>query len=222
MSRPRRLSPKGLVFHIVNRAAKKLPLFDDDGDYAAFERIMREGLQRFQVAILAYCIMPNHWHFVASPHVDGELSRFMHWITTTHACRWQAARETLGLGAVYQGRFKAIPVKADDHFLRVCRYVERNALRAGLVTAAEDWPWGSLWRRTHEDGSWLADWPVARPINWREIVNMPQTEAELAAFRSAMNRSMPFGDPEWSETVRGQFGLPPRRARGRPRRRSVL
>jgi putative transposase len=221
MSRRRRASARGLVFHVVNRAAKKTRLFEHQDDYAAFESILRTGLQRFRVAIFAYCIMPNHWHFVASPLVDGELSRFMHWLTTKHACRWHTARQTVGLGAVYQGRFKALAVKADAHFLWVCRYVERNALRAGLVTTAEDWRWSSLWCRSHGDAGWLAPWPTPMPIDWPDAVNKPQTNAELASFRAAMRMNVPFGDNDWIASVRSQLGMPPPRPRGRPRR-SVL
>ncbi len=94
-----------------------------------------------RVAVFAYCLMPNHWHLVASPTAPGALSIFMHRLTTTHARLWHRARGSAGEGAVYQGRFSAIPIQCDRHFLIVCRYVERNALRASLVSRAEDWPW---------------------------------------------------------------------------------
>jgi putative transposase len=120
---------------------------------------------------------------------------------------------------VYQGRFKAIPVSADHHFLWVCRYVERNALRACLVENAEEWRWSSL-RRENRD--WLAEWPVPRPSDWLSEVNRPQTEEELAAFRQAMRNGLPYGNPEWRLVVMARSGFRPARHRGRPRRPSVL
>ena len=97
--------------------------------------------------ILAWCIMPNHWHFVLWPQRDDELSEFTRWRSNTHAMRWHVAHDTVGFGHLYQGRFKSFPIETDAHFLSVCRYVERNALTAKLVERAEEWRWGSLWAR---------------------------------------------------------------------------
>jgi len=222
MPRPRRASPAGLVFHVINRAAKKTRLFDTISDYEAFQQVLSFAVSRFDIALFAYSIMPNHWHFVLSSCVDGELSRFMHWLTTTHARRWQLARGVDGQGAVYQGRFKSIPIETERYFLWVCRYVERNALRAGLVERAEDWRWGSLWRRHNAaaagDGPTLAEWPIVPPADWSTHVNKPQTRAELEAFRSAMGAGQPFGEDEWARMILGVLGQSPRRPRGRPRK----
>ncbi len=205
MPRRRRTSTTGLVFHVVNRGAKKSRLFDSDRDYAAFERILAAAVRRFRIALIAYCLMPNHWHLLLSPASDDELSRFMHWLTTTHACRWHIVHGTSGEGAVYQGRFKAIPVSSDHRFLWVCRYVERNAARAGLVHRAEDWRWSSLWHRLHDVGDMpLAAWPVAEPADWIDHVNRPQTDAELEAFRRCTLNGLPFGDAAWCEAVGGE------------------
>jgi putative transposase len=208
----------GLVFHVLNRAAKRTVLFESASDYAAFDALIVEALQREKVAIFAYCSMPTHWHFVLSPTVDGALSRFMHWLETTHARRWQNTRGLAGLGAVYQGRFKAIPIGRDRHFLWVCRYVERNPLRAGLVERAEDWRWSSLGRHDGERPEWLSPWPTLRPPDWRSLVNAPQTQVEVDAFRRAMRHGVPFGDEDWQQKMMAVLGAVPRRPRGRPRR----
>jgi putative transposase len=212
-----------MIFHVLNRAAKRTVLFEDPHEYALFEQLLREALQRADVALFAYCIMPNHWHFLLTPRTDGALSRFMHWLTTTHARRWQEARGLAGLGAVYQGRYKAIPVSSDDHFLWVCRYVERNPLRSSLVTCAAQWRWSSL-SHTGRGATWLADWPVTRPREWLSHVNTPQTQAELEAFRNAVQHDTPFGDENWKQEVLEILQVSPPRARGRPRKRrtSVL
>ena len=214
MARRRRIFPAGLVFHVVNRSAKRARLFNTDSDYAAFEQVLSAGAERGDVALFSYCVMPNHWHLLLSPTEGRALSRFMHWLTTTHARRWQISRDADGLGAVYQGRFKAVPVSSDRHFLWVCRYIERNALRASLVERAEDWRWSSL-STNDAPRIKLSDWPVARPDNWVELVNTPQTEAELEAFRTAVRTSEPFGDAAWKEAVLGRHG--PSKP-GRPRR----
>ena len=164
-------------------------------DYSAFERILFDAIARGDVSLFAYCLMPNHWHLLLSPRVDGSLSRFMHWLTTTHARRWQIVRHSDGQGAVYQGRFRAVPITSDEHFLCACRYVERNPLRAALVERAENWRWSSLWRRhTHADAGSLSHWPVTQPVDWIELVNAGQTPAEVDSCRrvARRKRSVPF------------------------------
>jgi putative transposase len=216
MPRRPRAATAGLIFHVVNRSAKRALLFESPNDYAAFEHVLAAAIARSDVALFAYCVMPNHWHLLLSPHIDGALSRCMHWLTTTHSRRWQTVRGLDGQGAVYQGRFKSIPVGCDEHFLWVCRYVERNALRASLVNRAEDWPWSSLARRhQHPSTSWLSQWPVPRPRDWSDIVNRPQTEAELQAFNIAVAKNAPFGRDEWKRSTMARMGVLPAR-RGRP------
>ena len=141
------MAQAGFVYHVLNRSNARLPLLRKDGDYAAFERVLAEARAEVPVPVLAYCLMPNHWHLVLWPQHDDYLSRFVGWLTLTHTQRWHAHYHNSGTGHVYQGRFKAIPVREDEHFLRVCRYVERTAWRAGLVERAQDWPWCSLGRR---------------------------------------------------------------------------
>jgi putative transposase len=223
MPRRRRICPAGVVFHVVNRAAKRARLFDHPADYHAFERILEAAVRRFGVQLFAYCVMPNHWHFLLTTLSEKSLPRCMHWLTTTHARRWQSLRAMDGNGAVYQGRYKAIPISA-ERFLWVCRYVERNALRANLVERAEDWPWSSLRHRLERrESSWLTAWPLAEPVDWIAQVNKPQTESELDAFRRAMRFGEPFAADESS---RGQLaaavGMRLNAKRGRPARVSVL
>jgi putative transposase len=215
MPRRPRSSTTGLIFHVVNRSAKRSRLFEDAADYHAFEAILRMATIRFGVAVFAYSIMPNHWHIVLTPLRDGELSRFMHWLTTTHTRRWQLAHGTEGEGAVYQGRFRAIPVAGDAHFLWVCRYVERNALRANLVDRAEDWRWSSLRLRAEINPQWLAEWPAIRPREWVREVNEPQTAAEMEAFRGAMRRGEPYADEPIRRTIECRLGIRKGRQRGR-------
>src|SRR3954447_20502884 len=138
MGRPLRFDRGGFVYHVLNRANGRLPIFLKDGDYQAFLRILAEAQEHVPgMRLLAYCLLPNHWHLVLWPRHDGELADFAHWLTLTHTQRWHAHYRDVGTGHLYQGRFKSFPVAEDAHFLQVCRYVERNALRAGLVRRAE-------------------------------------------------------------------------------------
>ncbi len=222
MPRRPRVTPGGLVYHVLNRAVARLPLFQKRVDYEAFERVLALAVERHPLRVLAYSVMPNHWHMVLWPRQDGQLTAFLRWLTHTHTMRWHAHHHTAGTGHLYQGRFKAFPVQTDEHFLTVCRYIERNALRANLVLRAEQWRWSSLWRRESgagESKSLLSEWPVERPDNWLEMVNQPQSAAELEAVRRCVTRSAPYGSASWQMHTARRLGLEfTLRPRGRPRR----
>jgi putative transposase len=223
MPRAARYAPGGYVYHALNRAVARLPLFQKDGDYAAFERVLSEALEEHPTRLLAYCLMPNHWHLVLWPRAHGELSAFLRWLTHTHSMRWHAHYHTGGTGHIYQGRFKSFPVEEDEHLLTLLRYVERNALRANLVARAEDWRWGSLWRRQQKEVTMpieLHTWPLVQPQNWLEWVNAPQTEAELAEVRRSVERGCPYGSLAWCERTARALGLDATmRPPGRPRKK---
>jgi putative transposase len=208
------------VYHALNRAVARLPLFQKDPDYEAFLRVLDEARAAFPIRVLAYCVMPNHWHFVLWPRADGELTDFLRWLTHTHTMRWHAHYHTAGTGHLYQGRFKAFPVQDGDHLYTVLRYVERNALRTGLVARAEDWRWSSLWHRLggRPPADRLSPWPVPEPADWTGHVNRPLTAAELEAVRKSVSRGRPFGSEDWQKETAARLGLNyTLRPRGRPR-----
>jgi putative transposase len=210
-----------LVYHVLNRSVAGLPLFRKERDYEAFERILVEAHERHPTRLLAWCVMRNHWHFVVWPRAKGELTAHFRWLAHTHAMRWHVAHNTVGRGHLYQGRFKSFPVEEDEHFLMVCRYVERNALAAQLVERAEDWRWGSLWARRHghkELKALLSDWPIARPRDWVRWVNKPLTEKEAAGLRTSIARNRPFGNEAWQKKLAKRLGLlHTLRGEGRPK-----
>jgi putative transposase len=207
---------------VLNRANARMTIFENDGDYQAFEKVLAQAVERTGTRLLAYCLLPNHWHLIVWPRKDGELSRFVGWLSLTHTQRWHAHRGSTGSGHVYQGRFKSFPVQEDEHFYAAARYVERNAARAGLVRRAEQWPWGSLYRwlrGSTADKALLAAWPLARKPDWVAHVNAAQTEAELQAVRRSIARGNPLGDASWSERTARRLGLESTlRPQGRPTR----
>ena len=225
MPRPKRADEAGAIYHALNRGNARGTIFRKNGDYEAFERILADGLERYSVELLAYQLMPNHWHMVLRPTRDGQMSQLLRWVTGTHTMRYHAHYHTSGEGHVYQGRFKSFPVQDDDDFHVVCRYVERNALRAGLVARAEAWRWGSLWRwvqKVQPDLNLLSPWPIARLPRWVDRVNDPLSEKELDAVRHCLRHGRPMGDASWVKTTASRLGLESTlRPRGRPRVRPV-
>jgi putative transposase len=193
-------------YHVINRGNKKAAIFHEDADYEQFLALMSRAQRRVELPILAACLMPNHVHLVVRPSAASDLARWMHWTFTTHV-RWCHAKyETTG--RVWQGRFKAFSIQHDHHLLTVMRYVERNALRAGLVDRAEDWSWGSLaWRRRPQTTFELAAPPLPLPSYWRHLVNEPQSAAEVAEIRTCVIRQRPFGETDWVARQALDLGL---------------
>jgi putative transposase len=195
MGRPLRAAPGGYVYHVLNRANARMTIFEDVADYQVFENVLAEAVERTRTRLLAYCVMPDHWHLVVWPRKDGELSQFVGWLTLTHTQRWHAQRKSTGSGHVYQGRFKSFPVQKDGHFYTVARY------------------------GTAEVGKLLAAWPLPRKPGWTDHVNVPQAAAELQALRQSVERGRPFGDGSWTERIVHRLALETTvRPRGRPRK----
>ncbi|MBN1491190.1 MAG: transposase [Phycisphaerae bacterium] len=208
MPRTARAIEAGLVYHVLNRGNGRMRLFREEEDFAAFERVLGEGLERYPVDLLTYCLMGNHWHLVMRPRTDESLGRLLGWVGVTHVRRHHEHYHMRGGGHLYQGRFKGFPVQDDAHFLTVCRYVEANALRAGLVDRAEAWMWGGLYARSHRRKPFaLADWPVDRPRNWTAAVNEALEDKRLEPLRTSVNRGRPYGQAQWVQRTAKRLGL---------------
>lgn len=222
MGRTRRIAQGGLVYHVLNRANDGKTIFRKDNDYEAFERILASVQERIAMRILAWCLMPNHWHLLLWTRRDGQLSDFMRLLTLTHTQRWHAHYHSAGSGHLYQGRFKSFVVQSDVYLSTVCRYVEQNPLRARLVKRAEDWRWGSLWgycRGSSDTQPTLTAFPVDRPEPWVEWVNRLPDDHELEAVRNCANRGTPYGSKRWTRDTAKRLGLESTlRSRGRPKK----
>ena len=190
----------GVCYHVLNRGNGRAEVFHKKDDYIAFLDLMAEAGERLPMRLLAWCLIPNHFHLVLWPHRDGDLSRWMQWLLTSHVRRYH--RHYHGSGHVWQGRFKAFPIQQDEHLWTVLRYVERNALRANLVKRA----------------GLLHPGPLPRGDDWLTWVNQPQSEAELAALRKCIERGMPYGKESWQHATAERLGLEASlHPRGRPR-----
>jgi putative transposase len=172
MARRHRYAPGGSLHHVYNRGSRKGLVFAGASDYIAFIRLVAEARSNRPMRILAYCLMPNHWHFLLWPKADGDLSRFMHWLTGTHGRRWREEGGTQGQGAVYQSRFNTVAIEDDWHLLTEWRYVECNPVKAKLVARAEEWPWSSAARHPADKESLKLDSPpFPLPHDWLRILD---------------------------------------------------
>ncbi|OGD66832.1 hypothetical protein A2442_02240 [Candidatus Campbellbacteria bacterium RIFOXYC2_FULL_35_25] len=224
MPRVNRVDVANQIYHVLNRANARMQIFDSNKDYQLFESVLEEAKEKFDMRILAYSIMPNHWHLVLYLKNDGDLQIFMRWVSMTHTQRWHAEKKTAGQGHIYQGRYKSFICQNDSHFLTLVRYVERNSKKANLVKKAENWKWGSVWRRengTEKQKKLLSEWIIEEPKNYLKYLNEPQNENEEKAIQNSILRGSPYGEDGWRNKVIKKFKLESTvKTRGRPKKGS--
>jgi putative transposase len=223
MPRTARASAGGRCYHVLNRGNAGTEVFHEARDYAEFVELLRQETETRDVRLLAYCLLPDHFHIVLWPRKDGDLSRWMQWLSTSHVRRYHSQYQTSG--HVWSGRFRAFPIQADEHLLTVLRYVEQNPVRLKKLKLRkpERWSWSSVGRELAGlERPAIEPGPVARGRNWLKSVQQPLTAEELAMVRHSVVRGTPFGDARWQQRIVAKLGLESTmRPRGRPRKTPV-
>jgi putative transposase len=219
MARRRRISPDGFVQHVVNRGDHRETVFHKPADFRAFLALTAEAAFRVPMRILAYCIMRNHFHLLVWPYHGIDLPAYMQLLMNLHIQRYLRHYPPGSPGHIYQGRYTNALIEGDDNFFRVMRYVEANALAAGIVRRAEHYKWSSASQHASDPGRpTLVDGPLARPPDWLTYVNSPPPPEELTRIRQSARRGAPYGSEEWTKAVVRRYDLEHTvRPRGRPR-----
>jgi putative transposase len=140
MARPLRIEFPGAIYHVTSRGDRREPIFVDDVDRESLLAVLAAGMARFDAQVLAYCLMGNHYHFVLHTR-QANLSALMRHVNGVYTQAFN--RRHAKVGHLLQGRFKAILVDRDAYLLEVCRYVELNPVRAGMVDEPAQWHWSS-------------------------------------------------------------------------------
>ncbi len=210
MPRISRVDVGGEVYHVLNRANARVQIFDTETDYLQFEEILIDAVLKYDMRLLSFCVMPNHWHLALYPKSDGDLQRFMGWLANTHTRRWHVAKKTVGQGHLYQGRYKSFLCEQDRHLFTVLRYIERNAKTANLIPQAELWRWSSVWWReygTTEQKKALSQWPIPMLENYLQLLNEPLSRTEEEKLSRSEEKNIPFGKDEWVGEVVKKYGI---------------
>jgi putative transposase len=209
----------GLPYHVLSRGNGGQRVFRKQADYDAFIKLLREAKDKYEVKLLAYCLMPNHFHLVIIPQEAEDLSSFMQWLLTSHVRRYH--RHYQSSGHVWQGRFRSFLIQKDVHLLAVLRYVEANPVRAGLKGSAREWNWSSHREAIGLERLGLRDKAPMAPLpDWREFVDTPLARSELDGLRESVIRQRPYGEARWQIRMCRQMGLESTlKPRGRPRKK---
>ncbi len=124
-------------YHVYNRGANKDLIFLNSENYRYCIRLLEKYLPHYKISILAYCLMPNHYHFLLRQNVGGSIS---HFIQTVFNAYTQALNKTADRsGTLFQGRAKGIEIDSDEYAVRLCRYIHYNPVAGRLVRMPEEW-----------------------------------------------------------------------------------
>ena len=212
----------GLAHHITQRGNRRDDVFFTDGDRIAYLTWLQEYCRAFDVEVLAYCLMTNHIHLVAVPASDDGLQRVLKPLHMRYAQRVNRARGWQG--HLWQGRFFSSPL--DDAYLwAAVRYVERNPVRAAMVTRAENYPWSSAaahcGKRTDEVLSQRADWgrTFSAIDDWSAWLAEGDEQEEIRIVRQNIDKGLPCGSEDFVKRLGQQVGRALEyRTQGRPRK----
>ena len=131
----------GYYYHIYNRGAHRQEIFRTDADYRFLLKLLREQSQALNISIIAYCLLPNHYHFLARQNGEATISHFMQAVFNVYSKSFNAKHKHSG--TLFEGPFKVIWVDKTDYLLHLCRYIHQNPLNAGLVSHPENWEYSN-------------------------------------------------------------------------------
>ena len=218
MPKFRRLVVEGYPHHVTQRGVRRQRTFFQERDYRAYIEIAADQLGGVDLDILAYCLMPNHVHFVVVPHERSALSKYFCEVHKRYARRTNALSDWRG--HLWQQRFFSV-VMDERHTLAAMRYVELNPVRAGLVQSAGDWAWSSARANLRNIHDSLIRTRMTREIvaNWAEYLAERVSVDELDSLRRQTRTGRPEGADEFIDLMEARTGRRIRqRKRGRKRK----
>lgn len=205
MAKLARVVIPGLPHHVTQRGNRRERIFFGDGDYRYYLKLIASAARKAGAEIWAYCLMPNHVHFLIVPSsTDGLRATFAdshrRYTSFINARRDQT-------GHLWQGRFASVAMD-ERHLLAALRYVALNPVRAGLVERAVDWPWSSA--RAHvvgrDDGVVQVEPVLGRTGDFSAFLSEEQDETAVAALRNSYVSGRPVGEPSWLAELEVRIG----------------
>ncbi|QDR81094.1 transposase [Sporomusa termitida] len=142
----RQLSETGF-YHVIFRGINHQHLFEEDADFQYLLQALKTLKKTMNFEIHAYCLMSNHVHLLMKEQEPGDISMIMKRILTKYAMYFNQKYQRSG--ALIASRYKSVPVKVDEYFITLIRYIHQNPLKANLVEKLEDYAFSSYWEYLH-------------------------------------------------------------------------
>jgi len=162
----------GHYYHVYNRGCNRENIFANAGNYVFLLRRAKLILADHPLTIIAYCLMPNHYHFLLRPEEDGALSPFIQRLFNSYTQAFN--RQQRRSGTLFEGRAKSILVDTDEYVLHLCRYIHLNPVKARLVVYPGDWPYSNYLEWVEQRGGML--------VNRKFVRGRFSTAADYKAF----------------------------------------
>lgn len=153
MARPLRIEYPGAFYHVTSRGNEQKDVFKSQKDREKFLEYLASATKRYGAVIHAYCLMTNHYHLLLETP-EGNLAQIMRHINGAYTTYFNVKRKRVG--HLFQGRYKAILVEADEYATELSRYIHLNPVRAGMVVSPEEYNWSSYRSYIAQDKA--ADW----------------------------------------------------------------
>jgi putative transposase len=137
MARRRIVFSSNAYYHIYNRGAHQSDIFRNDADYVFLLKKLKELTAGYNISVIAYCLMSNHYHFLLRQDGEIEISSFMQALFNSYSKAFNTKYQHSG--TLFEGPYKAIAVDTGPYLLHLCRYIHRNPLEASMVVKPEQW-----------------------------------------------------------------------------------
>lgn len=146
------------AYHIYNRGAHRMQLFLHPWDYEYCTSLLYKYTRKYDVSLLAYCLMPNHYHLVLAQRPDGSISRCLQTLFNTYVQGYNKVHTHSG--TLFQGSARHRHVDSEGYAVQVVRYIHLNPVRAGLVRRAGEW-------RHSDCADWMNDRGLRESVEFR-------------------------------------------------------
>ncbi|MBD3272136.1 MAG: transposase [Elusimicrobia bacterium] len=205
MARIARIVVPGIPHHIIQRGNRRQNVFFSMDDKKAYLDYLINFAKPAGIQFWGYCLMSNHVHLIAVPERKDSLGiglgeahkRYTRMINFRNGWR----------GFLWEGRFKSYPMH-EKHLYSTLRYIERNPVRAGIVTKAEDYPWSSARAHIYKfcDKLISSNFAVSSIGNWRKFLQGDVAEEEKALIIQHLQTGRPHGDNQFIEQLSKTLG----------------
>jgi putative transposase len=196
MARLARVVVPGLPHHVTQRGNGRARTFFEDDDYARYRELLAQSCRAAEVAVWAWCLMPNHVHLVLTPSDPDGLRRALAPVHRRYAGIIHARRKRTG--HFWQGRFGCVAMD-EEHLAAALRYVSLNPVRARLVERAQDWRWSSARAHLHGRPDGLTErGPIEQRFPRFADLLAEETAPEMfERLRRAESIGRPLGSPQF-------------------------
>lgn len=204
MARIARVICPGIPHHVTQRGNRRQPTFFCDDDYLSYIELMGEWCRKYDVAIWAWCLMPNHVHLIVVPQTMTGLARAIGEAHRRYTRRINFRENWRG--HLWQDRFASFPMD-EFHLLAAVRYIEMNPVAAAIATDPADYPWSSA--RAHlegKDDALAGTSPLHSMIpDWKAFLQL-SSDDELRLLKRNENTGRPLGSDQFVEKIEQRLG----------------